>query len=373
MSGLTLKRAYRSAGRTTWNPGRTDPMRIVLGTIRHAIHSVLALWAVALASDITIASPTKPLRSSCIDTSGKDSVWIPGGTFQLGTNTAYPEEAPARVAKVGGFWMDRHEVTNKQFARFVAATGYVTVAERAPNPRDYPDIPVHQLVPGSAVFSPPRSRTESASIDLTDSAQWWAFVPGASWNKPSGPGSSIRGTDALPVVHVAYEDALAYAKWVGRDLPTELEWEFAAKGNRGSAAASDSSDRLLDGHYRGNTWQGRFPTSDVAEDGFEGLAPVGCFPPNGFGLYDMLGNVWEWTSSHYRPNHRELQPATSEDPRQPGIPVRVIKGGSYLCASDFCLRYRPTARQAQDIHFSSGHIGFRTVLREASGGPRPEH
>lgn len=285
-----------------------------------------------------------------------DQVWIPGGTFRFGSDGAYPEEAPAHDVTVAGFWMDRHEVTNARFARFVEETGYVTVAERKPDPADYPDIDPEKLVPGSAVFS-----------QASDGTSGWGFVAGAYWRQPGGPGTSIEGKEHLPVVHVAYEDARAYADWAGRDLPSEAEWEFAARGGRLPTPGDDgpSADVGPDGQYLGNTWQGLFPTVNEAKDGYAELAPVGCFPQNGFGLHDMTGNAWEWTSSWYRPGHRHEADEGYDDPRQPGVPVRVIKGGSYLCAQNFCWRYRATARQAQDAGFSSGHLGFRTVSRRA--------
>lgn len=281
--------------------------------------------------------------------------WIPGGTFRFGADNEYPEEAPSRVVTVEGFWIDRFEVTNRRFSCFVAATNYTTVAERSPESESFTGIPAEELVPGSAVF--PR--------DAQRNNRDWSFVPGADWRHPFGPGSSLEGMDDYPVVHIAYADALAFARWAGRDLPTEAEWEYAARGSAARALERDQHmiGVLADGHYRGNIWQGPFPIRDEAKDGYAGLAPAGHFPPNGYGLYDMIGNVWEWTSSLYRPDHRKLTPSTSYDPSQPGVEVRVIKGGSFLCSRSYCQRYRATARQAQDVAFSTNHLGFRTLSR----------
>jgi sulfatase modifying factor 1 len=314
-------------------------------------------------SDIASArSSAERPTAACIKVEPTDQVWVPGGKFQFGTDGAHAEEGPARPATVNGFWIDRHEVTNAQFARFVADTHYVTVAERNPDPRDYPGIAPEKLVPGSAVFTPPAD----GMVNTVDPSGWWTFVQGANWRHPNGPGSSIAEMDHLPVVDVAYDDALAYAQWAGRDLPTEAEWDFAARGGHQPTLGDDkpTADVGPDGRYRGNTWQGLFPLVNERKDGYKGLAPVGCFPPNGYGLYDMIGNAWEWTSSYYHPSHRDAAPGSFDDPRQPGVPVRVIKGGSFLCARNFCWRYRPTSRQAQDAGFTTGHIGFRTVARE---------
>lgn len=321
---------------------------------------VLAAGAAANLDAVAAASGGFPsVEEHACRGSEPQQAWIPGGTFVFGTDGAYPEEAPPREETVEGFWMDRFEVTNRRFACFVAQTGYVTVAERAPDPGDYPGIPPDELVPGSAVFS--------GTNEPGTATPGWAFVPGANWRRPFGPDSSLEGLDHLPVVHVAYEDALAYARWAGRDLPTEIEWEYAARGGHAPTPDDDraTADIRPDGRYRGNTWQGLFPAVDEGKDGYVGLAPAGEFPPNGYGLYDMLGNAWEWTSSYYRPDHRQaIEGPPHHDPRQPGVPVRVIKGGSYLCARNFCWRYRPTARHPQDVAFSTGHLGIRTVLRE---------
>lgn len=279
-------------------------------------------------------------------------VRVAGGRFEIGADDAYPEERPSLPAEVRGFWIDRHPVTNAQFARFVAATGYVTTAERPAAAGE---------VPGSAVFEPPAHGRPGG----------WRYVPGADWRHPGGPGSDLDGRSNHPVVQVSYDDALAYARWAGRDLPTEAEWEYAARGGLKGQRYAWGSEVRPEGVYRANTWQGEFPLNNTQEDGYAGTSPVGCFRPNGFGLYDMAGNVWQWTSSWYRPGHQagsngrlaETPAAGSGDPRQPGTPVRVIKGGSHLCSPDYCLRYRPSARQPQATSTATSHVGFRTVLR----------
>ncbi|MDR4305122.1 formylglycine-generating enzyme family protein [Chelatococcus sambhunathii] len=291
-------------------------------------------------------------------------VWIPGGSFLMGSSQAYPEEAPRREASVGGFWIDRHEVTNAQFAAFVAATGYKTVAERGLSKEDYPDLPPEALVPGAMVFyEPPKGAPARADV-----AEWWRYVPGANWRNPTGPGSSIAGKENRPVVQIGYADAKAYADWLGRALPTEAEWEFAARGGLNGAEFAWGDEQTPHGQWMANSWQGFFPYEDDALDGYHGAAPVGCFPPNGYGLYDMIGNVWEWATDWYLPGHRFAE--GERDPKGPTKPQttsggasRVIKGGSWLCSPNFCLRYRPSARQPQEADLGASHVGFRTVLR----------
>lgn len=263
---------------------------------------------------------------------------IPGGAFVMGSDAFYPEEGPARPAEAPDFRIDRHEVTNDQFAAFVAATGYVTVAERAPDPADFPGLDPEALAPGSAVF---------VAGDEAGQGGEWRFVPGASWRAPMGPGSDLQGKGELPVVHVAYEDAAAYAAWAGRRLPSETEWERAARAGLDGAAYEWGSELAPDDEWRANTWQGAFPLEDRGEDGFIGAAPVGCYGASAYGLYDMTGNVWEWTSDAY-----------GGDPA-----LGVVKGGSFLCAESYCARYRPSARQPYERNFSASHIGFRTVAR----------
>jgi formylglycine-generating enzyme len=302
--------------------------------------------------------------------------WIRGGTFRMGSEDFYPEEKPVHQVSVDGFWIDCHEVTNQQFARFVEATGYKTLAERPLNPADYPGAPVENLVPGSLVFHKARG-----PVDLNNYANWWAWTPGASWNHPRGPQSSLEGLAQHPVVHVAFEDAEAYAKWTGKELPTEAEWEFAARGGLDGKIFAWGDEHGPGGKAMANSWQGEFPFQNLLLDGFEGTSPVGSFPANGYGLYDMTGNVWEWTSDWYVHRHadectsspccgpaenpRILSPEKSFDANQPAIkiPRKVVKGGSHLCAPNYCLRYRPAARQPQMVDTSMTHIGFRCIVR----------
>lgn len=301
-------------------------------------------------------------------------VWIPGGTFLMGDDRFYPEERPVHRARVDGFWMDRTAVTVAQFRRFVDATGYVTVAERPPNPADYPDADPALLRPGSLVFQQTRG-----PVDLTDYTNWWAYVPGACWRRPYGPGSSVAGKAQHPVVHIAAEDAAAYAHWAGKALPTEAEWEFAARGGLDGAVYAWGDDAMPGGAPLANTWQGRFPYENLLADGYAQTAPVGSFPPNGYGLHEMTGNVWEWTDDWFTARHPEDTPtpcclpvnprggtmAASIDPAHPTpIPRKVIKGGSYLCAPNYCLRYRPAARQGEAIDSSTCHLGFRCIVRD---------
>jgi sulfatase modifying factor 1 len=289
-------------------------------------------------------------------------VWIAGGTFTMGDERQWPEERPSHRVTVRAFWIDRHEVTNAQFARYVAATGYQTLAERGGDASKRPDLPPELLAPGGMVFDP------KGEIGAD-----WLYWPGASWRHPSGPSSSIDGHDNRPVVQLAYEDALAYAQWLGRDLPTEAEWEFAARGGLDGATFAWGDDYYDPAHgWRANSWQGPFPAHDEVLDGFHGLAPVGCFPPNGYGLFDMTGNVWEYARDWYVLGHPS---AAQHDPTGPDLasaarfagpegPSVVIKGGSWLCAPTFCARYRPSARQPSELGLGTNHVGFRTVLRD---------
>jgi formylglycine-generating enzyme required for sulfatase activity len=302
---------------------------------------------------------------------GIDTVEVPGGTFRLGSDAHYPEEGPARDVSVDGFAMDRCPVTNARFAAFVAATGYVTVAERALDPADFPGAPAENLVPGSLVFT-----MTPGPVDLRHLSQWWTWTPGGCWRRPEGPGSAVAGRSDEPVVHVAYEDAEAYAAWAGRALPTEAEWERAARGGLDGAAYVWGDEPEGPGERRANYWHGDFPWRPEA--GYGRRSPVGAYPANGYGLHDMAGNVWEWTADWYadRPGvaHEPCcVPANptggteegSLDPRQPRfrVPRKVLKGGSYLCADSYCLRYRPAARRPQMVDTGMSHIGFRCITR----------
>jgi formylglycine-generating enzyme len=284
--------------------------------------------------------------------------WVPGGTFAMGSEDFYPEERPVRDVDVDGFWIDRHPVTVAQFGRFVGETGYVTVAERPLDPVDYPDADPAALVPGSLVFS-----KTAGPVDLRDVRAWWRYVAGACWHKPEGPGTTAAGRHRHPVTHVAYADAAAYAEWAGRELPTEAEWERAARGGLEGAIFAWGNELAPRGRHMSNSWQGEFPWQNLRTDGYEGTSPVGAFAPNGFGLYDMTGNVWEWTCDLFAADGGER--ACCAPAALPGehIPRRVIKGGSHLCAPNYCLRFRPAARQGEAVDTSTSHIGFRCVLR----------
>jgi len=292
----------------------------------------------------------------------------------MGSEDFYPEERPVHRVAVDGFWMDRHPVTVAQFRRFVKATGYQTLAERAPDAADYPGADPAMLVPGALVFHP-----TNGPVDLGDVANWWQWVPGARWDRPEGPGTDTYTRARHPVVHVAPEDAEAYAAWAGKTLPTEAEWERAARGGLDGATYAWGDEVAPGGRFLANFWQGEFPWRNERRDGFAGTSPVESFPPNGFGLHDMTGNVWEWTSDFFTPRHpdevtksccvphnpRATSAAGSLAADRPGahIPRRVVKGGSHLCAENYCLRYRPAARQAEAVDTSTSHIGFRCIVR----------
>ena len=301
--------------------------------------------------------------------------WVPGATFSMGSDDHYPEESPSHRVRIDGFWIDAYEVTNDHFAAFVDATGYLTVAERPLDVADFPGAPEENLVPGSMVFAP-----TPGPVDLRHMSQWWTWVPGACWRHPEGAPSDLDGRLAHPVVHLAHEDAAAYAGWADAALPTEAEWEHAARGGLDGSEFAWGSERRPAGRMMANTWDGSdFPWRNATPDGRAGTSPVGSYPPNGFGLYDMTGNVWEWTDDWYTSSHpgdadkpccvpenpRGGDVGASYDPNQPQfrIPRKVIKGGSFLCADTYCMRYRPAARRPQMIDTGMSHVGFRCIRR----------
>lgn len=293
-----------------------------------------------------------------------DMIQMDGGTFLMGSDRFYAEEAPVRELHVESFLIDPYAVTNAEFSKFVRKTGYVTVAERELNAEEYPGAPPENLVPGALVF-----HMTAGPVNLGDYSQWWSWTPGASWKHPYGPGSSIDSRPDHPVVHVAFEDAQAYAEWAGKRLPTEAEWEYAARGGLEGKDFVWGDEPYPGGVYQANTWQGEFPWKSTRRNG-PGTMPVGSFPPNGYGLYDMAGNVWEWTTDWYVADRAALSPCCagdirerSYDPCQPQfrIPRKVLKGGSFLCSPEYCLRFRPAARSPQMIDTGMSHLGFRCV------------
>lgn len=318
---------------------------------------------------IAIVTAGEPPRAAEAD---DGMVWVPGGEFVMGSDHHYPEESPAHRVTVGGLWIDRTPVTNAAFRSFVDATGHVTVAETAPDPAQYPGAPPDLLVPSSAVFRPP-----PGPVDLRSPYAWWANVRNASWRHPQGPQSSLKGLDDHPAVHLAWSDVEAYAAWAGKALPTEAEWEHAARGGLDGAPYAWGDDLNPGGRWMANTWQGAFPVENQALDGWKRTSPVGAFPPNGYGLADMIGNVWEWTADWYHARHevthacctidnpRGPTRAASVDPTEPGLPTprKVMKGGSHLCAPNYCQRYRPAARMPQAVDTSTSHLGFRCIVR----------
>jgi formylglycine-generating enzyme required for sulfatase activity len=326
-----------------------------------------------------------PATQAAVVTNGM--VWIPGGEFTMGTDDprSFPNERPAHQVKVDGFRMDQHDVSNDEFKKFVEATGYVTIAERKPDweelkkqlPPDTPKPDDSVLVPGSMVFV-----GTTNAVDLRDISQWWRWTPGASWRHPGGPGTDIKGKGNYPVVQVSWDDAVAYAKWAGKRLPTEAEWEYAARGGLAGKRYAWGDEFMPHRKYMANTWTGKFPYLNDKADGFAGLAPVGSFPPNGYGLYDMAGNVWQWCADWYRADtNRQLKdtggvccanptgPLASFDPLEPYAAKRVVKGGSFLCNPDYCESYRPSARRGEAPDTGMSHISFRCVLSATQNRP----
>lgn len=337
---------------------------IVIG----AVAGIFALnaWRVEQSSGET--GPPKLNSSSAPAPAPADMAWIPGGSFWMGDND-YPDARPEHLLYIDGFWMDQHEVTNAEFAKFVAATGYQTMAERKPRWEDLkdqvepgtPQPPDEELIAGSIVFQPP-----DRAVPLDNHMQWWGYVPGASWRHPEGPDSNIDDRQNHPVVHVAWVDAAEYAKWAGKRLPTEAEWELAARGKLDRAPYCWGRELRPKHQWQSNIWQGAFPQQNSADDGFRATAPVASFAPNGYGLFDTSGNVWEWCADWYRPDYyvtspqRNPQgPESSFDPLEPRMPKRVQRGGSFMCADSYCRRYVPGARGKGEPLSAAGHIGFR--------------
>lgn len=358
---------------------------IVLGTVAGVAFALLArqqdgqpaaMPAPAMAGGF---APTMPNAAPAPGPAPEGMAWIPGGEFSMGAADPLGKDAtvvgmqatedsrPIHRVVVDGFWMDRTEVTNRQFAAFVKATGYVTVAERTPTAEEFPGAPPENLVAGSVVFSPP-----DHAVPLDSHYRWWSYVQGANWRHPLGPGSNLDGRDDYPVVQVAFEDAEAYAKWAGKRLPTEAEWEFAARGGLSGALYAWGNEFLVDGRYMANTHQGHFPNEDTHADAHGGIARVGLYPANGYGLFDVAGNVWEWTRDWYRPDYygtlaaggvarNPSGPADSVDPDEPGVVKRVQRGGSFLCTEQYCSRYMVGTRGKGEPSTGTNHAGFRLV------------
>jgi formylglycine-generating enzyme required for sulfatase activity len=326
----------------------------------------------------TVSQATPANNTQPKETAPAGMVWIPGGEFDMGAvvngqgSKEMPmpsnDAEPVHRVWVDGFWMDKTEVTNEEFAKFVAATGYVTIAEKAPTREEFPEAPPENLVAGAVVFAPPEHE-----VSLDDHYQWWSYVKGANWRHPLGPRSDIKGREKYPVVQIAYPDAEAYARWAGKRLPTEAEFEFAERGGLSRKTYAWGDDFRPNGKWMANTFQGQFPVHDDGEDGFVGLAPVAQFSPNGYGLYDMAGNVWEWCSDWYRPDYYEqLQkaggvavnpkgPDSSFDPAEPDESKRVQRGGSFLCTDQYCCRYIVGTRGKGEVNTGTSHLGFRCV------------
>ncbi len=365
-------------------------MKIIRRTLSVLVIVVASHALITQAGDpVTNAAafaPTIPNQSPAPSNTPDGMVWIPGGEFSMGclapsegvctsaTLAAVNDAQPVHRVYVDGFWMDKNDVTNEKFEQFVKATGYVTVAERAPTREEFPTAPPENLVAGSTVFTPP-----SAAVPLNDHYQWWSYVKGADWRHPEGPQSSITGRKNYPVVQIAYPDAVAYANWAGQRLPTEAEWEFAARGGLSGRVYAWGNDFKPAGKWMANIYEGTFPVKDTGEDGFAGIAPVGQFPPNGYGLYDMAGNVWQWCSDWYRPDYyarlnlagavvaRNPQgPDRSYDPTEPTEKKRVQKGGSFLCTDQYCTRYMVGSRGRGEVSTASNHVGFRCVKSAAA-------
>jgi formylglycine-generating enzyme len=374
-------------------PARKLWLMILIG----AFASGILIWTVLGSSErkgnpasepqiiIAESSPNNAAFKATVSNSGaapnvapQGMVWIPGGEFSMGSTVESEsmcglpgvtrDALPVHRVYVDGFWMDATELTNEEFAKFVNATHYITIAERTPTKEEFPEAPAENLVAGSSVFT-----ATSRAVALDDYFQWWRYQKGASWRHPEGPESSIKGREHYPVVQIAFDDALAYAKWAGKRLPTEAEWEFAARGGLAGRLYSWGDDFRPDDKAKANTFQGEFPVKDVGADGFAGIAPVRSFAPNAYGLYDMAGNVWEWIGDWYRPDYYQQLaakgnvarnprgPDSSFDPAEPGVKKRVHRGGSFLCTDQYCTRYMVGTRGKGEVSTATNHVGVRFV------------
>jgi sulfatase modifying factor 1 len=360
---IAQNRSSVSQSAAAWSTSAAQsaaPTQCDRGVSRHSLQNLAA---------IHVAEAPVPVEAANSGAAPEGMVWIPGGRFWMGTN--HMEDAqPVHQVEVKSFWMDRTDVTNEEFARFVEATGYATIAERPLDPKELPNLAPDELAPGSVVFTPP-----AGPISLANPLAWWRFVRGANWRHPEGPNSDLRGKEKYPVVHIAWADAAAYAKWAGKRLPTEAEWEFAARGGRDRQDYPWGNELTPNGKWMANTFQGHFPNKNSAEDGYAGIAPVASFPPNDYGLYDMSGNVWQWVSDWYRPDYYSQLPGSdvtidpqgpsdSFDPQEVGVAKRVQKGGSFLCTDQYCSRYMPGARGKGDPETGTNHLGFRCVREQ---------
>jgi formylglycine-generating enzyme len=292
-----------------------------------------------------------------------EMVWVPAGSFWMGSEGGHPDELPVHQVSVDGFWMDKTEVTNEQFEEFVRETRYVTIAEKKPDPKDFPGVPAENLVAGAVVFSPP-----PGDVPLENHFVWWKYMPGANWRHPEGPDSNLKGREKHPVVHACWYDAVAYSRWAGKRLPTEAEWEYASRGGLDRQPYSWGQEQVPQGQWHANIWQGRFPNENTMGDRFRGTAPIAQFPANGYGLFDIAGNVWEWCEDWYRPDYYAKSlprnprgPDDSFDPNEPGTPKKIMRGGSFLCSDLYCTGYRPSARMKSSPDTGLSHTGFRCV------------